>query len=1033
MSWRNHSKLIEAKGVSAKKASSLGDLHRRRAETESQYFTPEWVAKGIWQSLLPVLEKAKQEGAETFTFLDNAIGSGRLLEGAPVESLYVHGLDVDPRCIEALTRDAEDAGIGYEFICGGMEDLDASHFNFSVINPPFSIHLESPNLQPYECNTFGRYGQATSATSHEYALEQALDAAHIVAAILPVSMDDYCRAKDDLNQIVYLPNNAFINEGANVATAVYFFAPRAGGAGINECSVTEGGEWAPLVTATNKLRHYAAPRFKMTGVDHSEPVITLPVTGNKRVELHHHNRQIVVKYRCGLVQSRVANGLLGEVADGVRLPKAIKYNGDGRFLLDVLLLQEQPEMQLERLASRINNLGGEAWISPSLEGFYKKLLKKHARAITPMYRAVKDTGVDLVQIQAKRRTLLEPGNFNSPSISKGEILEAVPNGGEYTVRYKDHSVVMRRDNLQERFSFVGGDDVSGGAEWVVKHEGLNHHFPELAKEHGARIDNEGIDWLAPFQRFSLIEGLLKPCGYIGAWEQGSGKARYALALALMHSGKNMIAVESGLMPEMLLEIEKLGIPSEKWKVLKTGDMPTAKINLVSYSTLRQGKRIRYNKTVTTRSETKEIPTVKVVRTNAELWRRQINVLVCDEGGLLSNLNTQQTRAVNKLAARKLIPLDGTPQRNYPRDLLPLSVASAGNGVAHQPYGVKGKAYIEPRLVDTASNSRRGEDVFYDNYVVTQWVTNEFREDLREGAKREVPKINNLSIFRDWLAPNIQRRLRAEPDLAIFNNCPTPERETFTVGWDGDHLGHYLKVATEFANWYKQDKGSSKALSLVTVLARIGAVQRAANSPHVESKSNFITYDPLTSKQRFALERINHWVEDGRKVILYAESPAVLKRLKIELDKQGVDSVLFTGQQDINKRAKALNDEFRYGKAQVLLSSWVGQRGLNLEQAGAVIFYERDWSATTEEQAIYRTQRPSQTLKVIVEYLHLHGSIDEYCAQLVEWKQLAADAGLDFGEQAGEDEEFLHMDTLLHRFCDEVLEMSVHDAKTALAS
>jgi hypothetical protein len=1034
MTWRNLARTIESKGTTVSKAVSRADLHRRRQETQSQYFTPEWVAKGIWQAFTPIIESCKQAGVSWFSVFDNAIGSGRLLEGAPIAELEMYGLDTDTRCIDALCQDAAQAELNYQFEHGGMEDLTASGFHFAVINPPFSIHLESPNLTPYSCNSFGRFGQSTSATSHEYALEQALDAAVVTAAVLPVSMDGYCRAKRELKAVVYLPQDTFIAEGANVSTAIYFFLP-GNTDQIQEVHLSRGEDWPALTLNPGFIMHKTQPRFRLAGVDQTEPVITLPVTGNPRVELHHHNRRIVVKYHCGLVQAKVANGLLRDTAVGTRLPKSVKHQGDGQFLLDVLLLQDNPEQQLEALADRINGFGGDAWISPTLSGYYKKLIKRHQRAVTPMYRMVKTKGPGQVQIKAKQRTLLEPGNFNSPSVGKGQIINATPAGGEYTIEHNGHTVTLRRDEVLVRFELIGGGDIAANdGQWGQKYPGLNHHFPEIAHQHRQRICKAGIDWLAPFQADSLTEGLVAPYGYIGAWEQGSGKARYALALAMMHDGRNMIAVESGLMPEMLLEIQKLGLSPSLWKVLANGDTPTAKINLVSYATLRQGTRIAFKRTVKRGTEEREETKIKIVRTNAQRWRRQISTLICDEGGLLANLNTQQTQAVKTLSARKLIVLDGTPQRNYPRDLLPLAVASAGNGVAHQPYGVRGKVLVEQRLLASANDTQRGEDAFYDNHVVTQWVTNEFREEMQSGGKREVPKINNLGLFRGWLAPNIQRRLRCEPELAIFKNCPDPERDSFTVQWDKEHLAHYLKTATEFANWYKNAHAdTSRALNLVSVLARIGAVQRAANSPHVESKSSMGLHTPITSKQRFAIERVKHWIAGGRKVILYAESPEVLKRLHHELAGQGIDSVLFTGQQDIQKRAKALNDEFRYGSAPVLLSSWVGQRGLNLEQAGAVIFYERSWSATVEEQAIYRTQRPRQTLKVVVEYLHLAGSIDVYCAQLVEWKQKAADAGLDFGDQCGEEEEFLHLDTLLHRFCDEVLNMSVHEAKELLVA
>lgn len=1035
MNWRIASSKIDSKGTTVAKVSSRADLHRRRQETQAQFFTPEWVSEAIWRVFTPIMEESKCSGASPgFSVMDNAVGSGRLFLGAPVDEMSFYGIDSDARCIEALCEDAALAGLNFQFEHGRMEDLQAREFHFAVINPPFSLHLESPNLTPYRCNSFGRFGQSTAAISHEYALEQALDAALVTAAVLPLSMDDYCRGKPSLQAIVYLPMDTFAAEGANVSTAVYFFA-RGNTLPVQLASLANGDQWPRLVVDTLQFWRWRSPKFKLIGVDFHEPTITLPITGDRRVELHHHNRRIVLKYRCGFTQAKVANGLLREVATGKRLPKCIRYQGDGQLLLDVLLLQEEPESQLASLCDRINELGGEAWISATLAGYYAKLVKRHHRAITPMYRMVKEKCAASVQLKAKQRTLFDPANLNGPSIRKAQVIQALPVGGEFVLEHNGHSVTLRRDEVLARFDVVEDNGAAESRdEWMLKYPGLNHGFPSLARQYRIRIRRQGINWLAAFQEDSLIEGLIAPYGYIGAWAQGSGKARYALALALMHDGCNMIVVESGLLPEFLMEIEKIGLERSFWKVLKRGCRPTAKINLVTYATLRQGSTIKYIRSVKCGNEVKEIAHTKIVRTNAERWRRQINTLICDEGGLLANLHTQQTQAAHSLCARKLIVLDGTPSRNYPRDLLPLSVASAGNGLAHQAYGVQGKVHLTPWLINTATAAQRGEDAFYDNHVVTQWVTNEFREDMQSGGKREVPKINNLGLYRSWLAPNIQRRLRSEPELAIFKNCPDPIRDVLTVDWDRGHLAHYLKIATEFAEWYKRaHEDAGRAVNLVSILARIGAVQRAADSPHVEGKNCLHQYFPITSKQRFALERISHWVSQGRKVILYAESPAVLQRLNVELRREGIESVLFTGMQDINKRAKALNDEFRFGLTPVLLSSWVGQRGLNLAEARAVIFYERSWSATDEEQAIYRTQRPSQTQTVVVEYLHLPGSIDEYCAQLVEWKQKAADAGLDFGDQCGEDEEFLHLDTLLHRFCEAVLKMSVHEAKESLVA
>lgn len=1031
MSWRVLSRAVESKGLTVAKAKSLSDLHRRREETQAQFFTPEWVSLGIWASLAPVMQQARSKGVKWFSVVDSSVGAGRLFEGAPVDCKFF-GLDIDPVCIDALGKDAEVAGIHSLFMMGSIADLEIRNMHIAVINPPYSIHLDSPNLFPYDCTSFGKYGPCSASLSHFYALDQALDAARVVAAVLPVSMAATCRSKPSLSLIVNLPSNTFKHEGANVQTAVYFFSATHSGP-VKEVSISATDKWPELSGCSLTLPVLNKPKFTLEGVELSEPVITLPVTGNNRVELHHHNRKIVLKYRCGLTQAKVANGLLERCAKGLRLPKAFRYRGDGQFLLDVLLLQDDPRKAFQDLLRKIRALGGDPWVSPTLSGYFEKLIKKHQRAIVPMFREVLVRGGGALKIKAIKRTLLEPGNFDSPSIAKDQILTAVPTNGEYVVNYEDWTVSLRRDELVKRFAIA--DDASGAdeAHWEVKHKGLNAAFPSIAHQHGKQIDRAGINWLAPFQRCSLIEGLISPVGYIGAWEQGSGKARYALALSLMHSGKNMLVVESGLLPEMMIELEKIKLPKHLWKVLINGDAPTAKLNIVTYATLRQGTTIRITRTKRIGKEDKVEVREKIVRTNAARWRRQVNTLICDEGGLLANLNTQQTQAVKRLCARKVIVLDGTPQRNYPRDLLPLSVATAGNGVAHQPFGVKTKPFLEKRLLDSADESRRGEDEFFDRHVVTQWVTHQFMDELQTGGKREVPKINNLALFRGWLAPNIQRRLRDEPDLAIFKNCARPNRETYICDWDRDHFGHYLKVAIEFAHWYRQAKESSKALNLVTVLARIGAVQRAASSPHVSTKSTMRTYHGITSKQRFAMERVKHWLAEGRKVILYARSPEVLERFHSLLKADGIESVLFTGKQDIEQRTAEMDSLFRYGPVNVLLSSRVGSRGQNLEQAGAVILYERDFSATAEEQTISRTQRPAQTLTVEVEYLHLAGGIDDYCAQLVEWKMKAADAGLDFGEQADEEEEFQHLDTLLVRFCEETLKMSLHDAANRYAA
>lgn len=1018
MSWLNRALQVNSKGLSAKKARRLADLHTRRNTTQSQYYTPAWIAKNLWALLTPSLYIWMEEKTRISVF-DNSVGNGRLLADAPVERCYLYGCDTDERCIDALSQDAAAANIHHEFVHTGMEALTARDFDLAIINPPFSLNLQSPLMEPYPCTCFGKYGPHTSANSHEYALDQALDAASVVVALLPVSMRERCYRDPRLVAEYILPADSFKFEGAQVRTALYFFDSHPSADPGCQYAVTQEGNWPALPTLTLKSRNNRDPVFRAGGVDYSAPVISTPVTHNKTVTLHHHNRKLILKFQCGLTQAKIMNALLEDVTlhqVGHRYPKNINYIGDGKLLLDVYLLQPDPQAAFNQTLQIIRDAGGDPVVSPTLQGYWKKLLKRHLRAALPYRHVIKTANNPTLTLTTKRGMLLEQGNVKSPALKKGHRLEAIARGGEYDITYQGWSVTYRRDQLQQLFSFDDGVDERADAQWQVIHEGLPHHFPELNTHYQHLIQQVGIDWLWPYQEFSLIEQLMRPYGGIAGWQPGTGKARLAIAMGLCSSGCALVALESGLLKEMVRELDKIQLSHDQWQVLHHNcDRPSLKsINFVTYNTLKKKDRQG--------------------RTLAQRLRRAFHTVIADEGGILSNPDSQQSRAVVRLAPKRLYVLDGSPIGSYPRDLMPLAQATVGGGVAHQPYALHNGPYLTSQMYKTASMCQRGVDAFRDKHVVLEWATNEFNDDLRQGAKREIPKINHLPEFRRWLAPFVQRRLRKEPDVAPYAGCPDPEKSIHLINWDREHLAHYLDTSVNFAHWYttllRARQMEGKGINLVAILARLNEVIAAANHPHVKGKNTRKTYTKLTSKQRYAIKRIENHVHAGRKTILYAKSPKLIQRLHAELEKRGIRAIAFHGEFPIDQRIPEL-DKFRYGSYEVLLSSWVGQRGLNIPEAKAVLFYNRHWTADVEEQALDRTQRPEQNVAVQVEYLHLRGSIDEYMAQIVNWKESAADAALDWGDGATDSDVFHHMDAVLANFCRDTLNMSIHDASKYL--
>lgn len=1017
--WRNSSAKLIAKGVTARKAESLADLHRRRGEAQGQFYTPDWVCRGMWGLLQPAMDAAlagSPQGARV-ALLDNSVGSGRLFQYADPEKHALYGCDIDPDCIDALNVDAGAAGFRFEFEAAGMEQVKARSFGASLINPPFGLHLEHPQMQPYPSTCYGRFGPNTSTNSHLYALDHALSAAPAVIALLPITAREECLARNRLIAEILLPGNTFTLEGAAVQTAVYVFGKDPNRSPVRKYTVEEGDDW-PELDLQCISDQTQSPKLTVGGVDISEPVITTPVTGNARVVLHHHNRRLKLRFNCGLVEAKVMNGLLrdtvapspDEFKRKHRYPSEIRFQGDGLFLLDTYPLQEDPEQAFQSTIEKIRELGGSPQVSATLMGYWNKLLKRHQRARAQFRHTVKRSGVDDIKVTAKRGMLLETGNVRSPVIRKGEVVSVMPLGGDYVIEKDGFSVQYRRDQIQKLFDFPDNQDERVVAGWEVVHEGLLAEFPALAHSWRMKIRAAGINWLWPYQEDSLIELLMKPYGAIAAWEQGTGKARLSIALAIM-SGKGLICVESGLVPEMVRELKKIRLPESQWQVVRSADETRTlrMVNVISYHRLKA-----------------KAGTGK--QTLAHLLRRKARMVMADEGGILANPKSQQSVALLRLAPRKLYVLDGTPIGNYPRDILPLAASAVGGGVAHQPYDIRSGLYLQASLINSASFTPRGIDQFRDNHVVLEWATNEFTDDLRSGAKREIPKINNVVKFRDWTSSFLQRRTRYEPEVEPFAGCPRPVPYVREIPWDDGHLRHYLKPAVDFSTWfegYKREKElEGKGVNFIAVLARINAVIQAANQPHASDKGAGVCYSPLTSKQRYAVDRLETLAKAGKKTILYATSPKLLRRLEKELAARGIEAVLFTGQESINQRTKDLDERFRFGPAPVLLASLgVSQRGLNLEQASHIIFFNRDWTADAEAQAIARTTRPDQKLQVMVEYLHLIGSIDVYMAQVVDWKQAAADSGLDWGDGATESDVFMHMDAVLERFCMEVQGLS----------
>jgi len=1028
--WYEPLASLTSRGQARPRVRTLAELHAARREHLGQFFTPAPVARWMWALARPAMERALARHPDSkIAVLDNSAGSGRLLQFAHPDRHWIGAVEVDDALSGRLEQALDQAGFECAVAGCGMQSVRPEGFGLALINPPFSLTLQSPHLAPYACTTWGVHGARTSCLSHAYALHQALEAADVVIALLPRTYaDTVCSSPDPalarrLRAAFRLPSDAFNAEGANVDTAVLVFGPPGTSRAVSiESAVLD----APAPELELELPTIAerAPALRRVECGEDAPAIEGEVTGDRTVRLVKAGRRIGLQMHCALTKAKVLNALYRarlRHSDQHRYPAGVRYAGEGCLDLEVLLAQSDPLNALEGVANRIREAGGEPQVDPGLVGFLRRRHRRNLREATPFGHWTRAPDViRAIQVQVLRKRPLQRGVFGSPILRPGEVYTLQPeDGGAYRIEKDGQHAIVQECEIDTDFTRL---DATGEGDWREQHPSRVTRFPALAHAIGCRAAQTGADSVASwgFQRNDVIE-LRMSRGAVDAASMGTGKTRIAIALCLMGGDHNAILVEPHLLEEFIDKLREAGVDPAVWQVIRTPEHCRAlrKINLITYNRLRR-----------------PVCTGAGRRTYAALLRRRFATVCCDEAHLLRNADTEQARAVRMLSPRRRYALTGTPMANYVQDLLPLLAWAGGDGTVLQPFGLR-RPYLHPRNLRSMKFVPRGMDEFSSSFLCFEWVTREFEDGLRKGAKRQVPKVRNLNRLRHWVAPLMKRRLATEPEVACHFRMPEVHVRTIPVEWDDAHLAHYLTVAEDFADWYAREKEAAGArggsINLVALLARIGAVQRACNAPHVVGERSLAgPYMPLTSKQRAVIDRCQALAVGGHKILCYVDSPDLAERIARELRSRQVECVTLHGQKAIEARTHELNAQFRHGDARVLVASTgVAQTGLDLYQADRVVFATRSWTATQERQCIGRAVRPQQTRKVEVEFFNLVGSIDDYQAQMTAMKADSMDAAVDFLEPEYSEDEFLHLDRILESFVADLAERRGYGDRNSL--
>ena len=152
------------------------------------------------------------------------------------------------------------------------------------------------------------------------------------------------------------------------------------------------------------------------------------------------------------------------------------------------------------------------------------------------------------------------------------------------------------------------------------------------------------------------------------------------------------------------------------------------------------------------------------------------------------------------------------------------------------------------------------------------------------------------------------------------------------------------------------------------------------------------------KVPFAVDWIKQYLEQtDKQLVVFTHHRDVLKGI---VDGMGKNYTVSTISGDVNSNERQLRVEaFQAGDIDVLVcNTMAAKEGITLTAADTVLFLEREWVPTDEEQAedrVYHIGQESQSVSAV--YLSVVNSIDEHFDRVVEAKREVVRAVLDGGD------------------------------------
>lgn len=334
----------------------------------------------------------------------------------------------------------------------------------------------------------------------------------------------------------------------------------------------------------------------------------------------------------------------------------------------------------------------------------------------------------------------------------------------------------------------------------------------------------------------------------------------------------------------------------------------------------------------------------------ERWKPDI--VICDESHRIKGVSTNQTKSITKIGklCKHRICLTGTPLTNNILDF-----------------------FSQFRFLDS---SVFGLNYYsYKNKYVITGMFGEYLRPNRVTFDEFKQKVNSISF----------RRTKEQ--------CLTlPEFTDVQIPVDISCKKMYQELEKDYITWLNETEFISveNALTKTLKLRQLTSGFYYDNDEHGNKAAVWVD----TAKVDACMELIEQLIEEGQKVIVFAEFQAEIEKIKELCDKEKILADTYYGKTTDKKRLEIVNN-FQNGNLQVFIGQ-IESAGISitLTSSSNMIFLSTGYKYGVYDQARARIHRKGQVNKCTYYHLLATNTIDTKIMKALERKEALASSIID---------------------------------------